>query len=71
MSKLAVVVTSMSSLEIAELTGKRHDHVMNDIRKMLEELKVLTPVFSGMRKNQQMVLSFKFIMLDHQTRKSL
>lgn len=50
MSKLAVVVTSMSSLEIAELTGKRHDHVMNDIRKMLEELEVLTPVFSGMRK---------------------
>ena len=50
MKNLVVAVKSMSSLEIAELTGKRHDHVMNDIRKMLEELEVLTPVFSGMRK---------------------
>lgn len=29
---------TMSSLEIAELTGKRHDHVMRDTRKMLVEL---------------------------------
>ena len=29
---------AMSSLEIAELTGKRHDHVLADIRKMLTEL---------------------------------
>lgn len=29
---------TMSSLEIAELTGKRHDNVMADIRTMLEEL---------------------------------
>ena len=28
----------MTSREIAELTGKRHDHVMADIRKMLDEL---------------------------------
>lgn len=28
----------MSSLEIAELTGKRHDNVMRDIRIMLTEL---------------------------------
>lgn len=29
---------TMSSLEIAELTGKRHDNVMRDTRKMLVEL---------------------------------
>ncbi|MGH2430537.1 MAG: phage antirepressor KilAC domain-containing protein [Pseudomonas sp.] len=29
---------TMSSLEIAKLTGKRHDNVMKDIRQQLEEL---------------------------------
>lgn len=33
----------MSSLEIAEITGKRHDHVLRDIRKMLTELEADTP----------------------------
>ena len=28
-------VKTMSSLEIAELTGKRHDHVMVDIERIL------------------------------------
>ncbi|MFY1666139.1 Rha family transcriptional regulator [Pseudomonas sp. Pseu.R1] len=28
----------MTSLEIAEITGKRHAHVLRDIRKMLDEL---------------------------------
>ena len=40
----------MSSLEISELTGKRHDNVMEDIRKMLKELEVNAPDFSGTQK---------------------
>ena len=40
-------VLTMSSLEIAELTGKRHDNVMADIDKMLKELGKAAPDFSG------------------------
>ncbi len=29
---------SMTSKEIAELTGKRHDNVIRDVRKMLDEI---------------------------------
>ena len=38
---------TMSSLEIAELTGKRHDNVLTDVRKLLEELSLHAPDFSG------------------------
>ncbi|ENA6443799.1 Rha family transcriptional regulator, partial [Shigella flexneri] len=31
-------LVSMTSVEIAELTGKEHRNVLRDIRKMLEEL---------------------------------
>ena len=41
---------TMSSLEIAALTGKRHDNVLADVRKMLEELEIPTPEFSGVYK---------------------
>lgn len=38
---------TMSSLEIAELTGKRHDNIMADIRKMMLDLELNAPEFSG------------------------
>ena len=37
----------MSSREIATLCNKRHDNVMADIRKMLDELDIYAPDFSG------------------------
>ena len=47
---MSIVVKSMSSLEIAELTGKDHAKVLIDIRKMLDELGILTSDFSTVRK---------------------
>ena len=38
---------TMSSREISELTGKRHDNVLADIRNMLKSLNIQRPEFSG------------------------
>jgi phage antirepressor YoqD-like protein len=39
--------TTMNSLDLSALTGKRHDHLMKDIRKILKELGLHAPEFSG------------------------
>lgn len=42
---------TMTSLEIAELTGKQHKHVLADIRKMLGELEIQPAEFSARYKD--------------------
>lgn len=43
----------MSSDEIAQLTGKRHDNVIRDTRSMLDDLKKDGPVLDHLRDDQQ------------------
>jgi phage regulator Rha-like protein len=44
---IAAVPLTMSTLEIAGLTGKRHDHVLRDADKMLAELELGAPKFGA------------------------
>lgn len=44
-------IKTMLSTEIAELTSKRHDHVMRDIRIIIENLKAHT-INSNIRQNR-------------------
>ena len=44
-------VLTMSSLEIAELTGKQHKHVLTDIRNMLSSLNIDSAVFTAQYKD--------------------
>ena len=44
-------VLTMSSLEIAELTGKQHKHVLTDIRNMMSSLNIDSAVFTAQYKD--------------------
>ena len=46
---------TMSSNDIADLTGKEHKNVLADIRKMLSELGVSPTDFSAVYKDQQLI----------------
>lgn len=45
--EIAKTEQTMSSLEIAELTGKRHDHILRDIRNMFNSLEKEISPFLG------------------------
>ncbi|WP_343774430.1 phage regulatory protein/antirepressor Ant, partial [Brevundimonas nasdae] len=44
---------TMSSVVIADLTGKRHDHVIRDIKTMLDGLNISAPTFGGTYRDSQ------------------
>ena len=61
-----VPTLTMSSREIAELTGKRHDHVVADIRNMLGELGRGVLSFQHTSTNPQNGQTYAYFNLPHQ-----
>jgi len=53
MNVMSDTLLTMSSVEIAELTGKQHKHVKTDIVKLLNELELRHADFSESLKNNQ------------------
>ena len=53
MNELINTNLTISSREIAKLTGKRHDHVMRDIKNMFAELDLNAPQFWGTYRTEQ------------------
>ena len=51
MNNLTMPTQTMSSLEIAELTGKEHKNILADIRKLLNELEIGSADFSAQYKD--------------------
>lgn len=51
MKEIALNNLTMSSLEIAELTGKQHKNVLADVRSMLNELETDWAEFSAQYKD--------------------
>jgi len=46
---------TMSSLEIAELTGKQHKEVLRDIRNILDQAEISSAQFCSVYKDQQLI----------------
>lgn len=53
MTDLINNIQTMSSLEIAKLTGKEHRNVMRDIKKILKEAEIDILIFENVSKNSQ------------------
>jgi phage regulator Rha-like protein len=56
---------TMSSLEIAKLTGKDHSKVMSDIKKVLEEVEINHAVFGEVYKAGNGVVSLTSKVVEH------
>lgn len=53
MEQLVQYQEKMSTVDISNITGKRHDHVLRDVEKVLTELKIDLPTFGGTYKDSQ------------------